>query len=220
MKRQSSKILYFALGLLLAFLLWTLGVRAIDVQQIGPRGSWVGFAVLNAWFHSLTGTHMALYTVTDWLGLVPVALCLGFAALGLVQMIRRKSLFKVDPDILALGGFYILVFSAYIFFEMFAVNYRPVLIEGRLEASYPSSTTLMTLCVIPAAIMQLRRRSSKRLSAPICGALWIFAAFMVVGRLISGVHWLSDIAGGVLLAGGLVLLYYASLLRLCGEAEG
>ena len=40
-----------------------------------------------------------------------------------------------------------------------------------------------------------------------CEKIWIFALLMVVARLLSGVHWLTDIVGGVLLSTGLVTLY-------------
>ena len=101
---------------------------------------------------------MDLYHVTDWLSLIPLGFILGFAILGLMQWIRRKQLLKVDHSILALGGFYIVVMAAYIIFEQFVINYRPVLINGILEASYPSSTTMLVMCVIPTAIMQLQER--------------------------------------------------------------
>ena len=101
------------------------------------NGSRVGFAAINGAFHALTGVHWALYTLTDWLGLVPIGIALGFAVLGLVQLIRRKSLLKVDRDILILGGFYIVVLAAYLLFETVVINFRPVLIDGKLEASYP-----------------------------------------------------------------------------------
>lgn len=196
--------------LLAAFGLWTLFVCRIDVLAIGPQNSQVGFATLNGWFHGLTGVHWYLYVLTDWLGLVPVAICLGFAGLGLVQSIRRRSLRKVDLNLLALGGFYLLVMGAYLFFEKHVVNYRPVLIEGFLEASYPSSTTLLVLCVLPTARMQLRQRiQTGCLRRGVSWLLMIFELFMVIGRLISGVHWLTDIVGGVLLSGGLVALYRA-----------
>lgn len=199
-----------ALGLLAAFALWTLAVKTVDVRTIGPCGSAVGFAAVNGWFHSLTGVHMTLYTITDWLGLVPVAFGFGFAILGLVQWIRRKSICKVDRSILVLGIFYIVTLAAYLLFEEWVINYRPVLIQGFLEASYPSSTTLLVLCVMPTAQFQLRSRiQNPILRRIICASITAFMVFMVVGRLLSGVHWLTDILGGILLASGLVMLYDA-----------
>ena len=197
-----------SLGLLGAFVLWTTVISLIDVQPIGPQGSTVGFATLNGFVHNLTGVHMTLYTITDWLGLVPVVFGFGFAMLGLVQWIKRTSILKVDRSILILGGFYIVTLAAYLFFESYVVNYRPVLIEGYLEASYPSSTTLLVLCVMPTAMMQLRDRIKQPiLRKCVSIAIAAFIAFMVIGRLISGVHWLTDILGGVLLSAVLVMLY-------------
>ena len=199
-----------AVMMLAAFAVWTVMLRYADVQAIGPQESEVGFAAVNGWFHSLTGVHMSLYTVTDWLGLVPVAFGLGFAVLGLVQWIRRRSFLQVDRSILVLGIFYIAVTAAYLLFERVVINCRPVLIEGNLEASYPSSTTLLVMCVMPTAIMQLRDRIQNRsLKTAVTAVLTLFIAFMVIGRLISGVHWLSDIIGGALLSTGLVTLYAA-----------
>ena len=127
-------------GLIGAFALWTVLIRWVDVQAVGQNGTKIGFADFNVWFHQLTGVHMTLYTITDWLGLVPIFICLCFGVLGLVQLIKRRSLLRVDPDILLLGIYYVLVIACYLIFEMIPINYRPVLIEGRLEASYPSST--------------------------------------------------------------------------------
>ena len=197
-----------ALGLLAAFALWTIAIRFIDVQPIGPQGSTVGFATLNSIIHTRTGVHMQHYTITDWLGLVPVAFGLGFAMLGLAQWIKRKSLLKVDRSILVLGGCYIATMAAYLVFESFVINYRPVLIAGNLEASYPSSTTLLVLCVMPTAMMQLRGRINNRvLRGGVSIAIASFIVFMVAGRLVSGVHWLTDIIGGILLSAGLVMIY-------------
>ena len=194
--------------LLVAFILWTVAICFVDVQAIGPQGSSVGFAGINQFVHNLTGVHFSLYVITDWLGLVPIFVCMGFGILGLTQWIKRKSICKVDYDILVLGGFYILTITAYLLFECVVINYRPVLINGYLEVSYPSSTTMLVMCVMPTAVMQFQCRIKNRILRYIVTAIIrVFIAFMVIGRLVSGVHWLTDIMGGVLLSMGLVMMY-------------
>ena len=143
MRIEKSKQLLAAICLLVGFALWTVAVSWVDVQPIGPMESAVGFAAFNRCVQELTGLHMELYYVTDWLSLVPLGIVIGFSALGLMQWVKRKSLWKVDASLLCLGGFYLSVFAGYILFEALEIYYRPVLIEGVLEVSYPSSTTLL-----------------------------------------------------------------------------
>lgn len=209
--KQEAKEKFYIAGILLgAFVLWTAAVRFVDVQAIGPQGSTVGFATFNGWVHTMTGVHMTLYTITDWLGLVPLGFALGFAILGLIQWMKRGRLRQVDYSILVLGGFYLVVMAAYVLFEQFVVNYRPVLIGGILEASYPSSTTMLVLCVMPTAIMQLNARIKKHILRRCTAVVMIvFVVFMVIGRFLSGVHWVTDIIGGTLLSVGLVMMYHA-----------
>ena len=192
------------------FVLWTVLVCFVDVRAIGPQGSSVGFATLNGYIHDLTGVNMRLYVITDWLGLVPIGVAFGFAVLGLVQWIKRKSLLKVDRSILTLGGFYIVVMAAYILFEIVVINYRPTLIGGYLEASYPSSTTMLVMCVMPTAMMQFSKRIKNELFRRCVMFIIIaFIVFMVIGRLVSGVHWITDIIGGALFSTSIVLMYYS-----------
>ena len=209
---KKRKCIHFGLGmgLLAAFLLWTWAVCEIDVQQIGPNGTSVGFAAINAAFHEMTGVHMPLYIVTDWLGLVPICIVIGFGIMGMLQWIRRKRLTAVDRDILLLGVFYLTVIAAYCLFEYVIINYRPVLMNGNLEVSYPSSTTLLVLSVMPTAMLQLHKRIQReKLRWCTHIVLGTFTLFAVIGRLLSGVHWLTDIIGGCLLSGGLVAMYAA-----------
>lgn len=183
--------------------------KLVDVSSIGPLNTEVGFASINSYVHRLTGVNYSLYTLTDWLGLVPIFVCVGFGVLGLVQWIKGKSIRKVDFDILVLGGFYTVTIAVFLLFEYIAVNYRPVLIDGHLEASYPSSTTLLVMCVMPTAILQFNRRIKNKIVRYIVAVtIVVFTLFMVIGRLISGVHWFSDIVGGLLLSSGLVMMYH------------
>ncbi len=207
---KQKKNFITSIAFFLLFILWTVAVSFVEVKPIGPLGSSVGFATLNGFVHNFTGVSFVLYNITDWLGLVPFAVCFGFGVLGLIKLIKRKSILKVDYDILALGVFYIVVIAVYLLFETVVINYRPVLINGVLEVSYPSSTTMLTLCVMPTAIMQFKNRIKNKTARNIIIILAVsFTVFMVVGRIISGVHWISDIIGGALLSAGLVQLYNA-----------
>jgi undecaprenyl-diphosphatase len=206
-------------GLLAAFGLWTLLIQTVDIRAAGPEGTTIGLAAFNVWVHTLTGVHMALYTITDWLGLVPIGICCCFGVLGLVQLIRRRSLRRVDPDLLLLGAYYLVVIAGYLVFEMIPINYRPVLIDGRLEASYPSSTTLLVLSVMPTLRFQADRRIKRSALRKAAAAAAGFSAFMVIGRLASGVHWATDIIASVLLSGGLFLLYRAAVAHADAKRE-
>ena len=207
MKREKKNLLQ-SLAFLSSFCIWTAIIRLVDVNSIGPNGSSVGLSKLNGFFHGLTGVNMWLYTLTDWLGLVPIAVALIFAVLGLCQWIKRKNILKVDFSLLILGVYYIVVIIAYVIFEKVVINYRPILIEGYLEASYPSSTTMLVLCVMGTTLAQINERiKNKKAKLFVRCIIVAFTLFMVIGRLISGVHWLSDIVGGVLLSFGLIKLY-------------
>lgn len=212
-KKRGKSFLIFGVGLLIIFVVFTILIQAVDVKPLGVNGTNIGFSALNTWFHSLTGVNWALYNITDWLGLVPVFICMAFGGVGLFQLIKRKSLLKVDSDIIILGIYYVIVISGYLIFEMIPINYRPILINGFLEASYPSSTTLLVLSVMPTLIFQANRRLKNTiLKKTIAIIAEIFTIFMVVGRLVSGVHWLTDIIGSILLSAGLFYIYKGIVL--------
>ena len=212
MNSITRRNLVAGVALLAAFALLTVLVQLVDVRPVGQNGTNVGFATFNIWFHGLTGVHMRIYTITDWLGLVPIAISLGFTAMGAVQLVRRRSLLKVDPDILLLGVYYIAVIFFYLLFKAVSINYRPVPIDGAMEASYPSSTTLLVLSVMPTLKFQIDRRAgSPALRKATTLFFDAFSALMVAGRLVSGVHWATDIVGSVLLAGALFMLYHCAV---------
>ena len=212
MVKSQKRDLITGTGSLIGFVLLTILIQIVDVQPAGPDGTRIGFAAFNVWFHRMTGVHMMIYTITDWLGLVPVCVCLGFGTAGIIQSIRRRSILKVDLDIILLGVYYVLVIIMYLVFERVPVNYRPVLINGVLEASYPSSTTLLVLSVMPTLKYQNDRRTKNRPVRRMTDAFVIlFSAFMVIGRLIAGVHWATDIVGSVLLSAGLFMIYRSAV---------
>ena len=219
MKENGKRLLFFGSIFIIVFAIWTVLIQKVDVQPLGVNGTNIGFATVNCWFHKLTGVHMEIYHITDWLGLVPIFICMIFGCIGCIQLIKRKSLLKVDYDIVFLGTYYMIVILGYLIFEMVPINYRPILIGEFLEASYPSSTTLLVLCVMPTLIEQMNRRSENETVKRIIKVLVIcFSVFMVLGRVISGVHWLTDIVGSIMLSAGLFCIYKAVVL-LCYKGQ-
>lgn len=216
MKENGKRVLFTGGMLVVAFVVWTALIQIVDVQPVGQQGTDIGFATFNSWFHKLTGVHMSIYTITDWMGLIPIFVCMIFGGIGFIQLVKRRSLFKVDYDIIFLGIYYVIVIFGYLIFEMIPINYRPILIEGVMESSYPSSTTLLVLSVMLTVIFQTNRRiENVMVKKTICILTSIFSIFMVVGRLIAGVHWFTDIVGSIMLSVGLFCIYKAVVLMCC-----
>ena len=207
-KKKERRLFVLSLLSLVLFLILTAALCFVDSRPIGPSGSEVGLAGVNGAFTSFSGVHLSLYTVTDWLGILPILIAFCYFCLGLFQWFRRKRILLVDRSILMLGAFYCLVMLVFVLFEAFPLNFRPVLIEGRLEASYPSSTTLLFISVMSTAAIELRQRIKRRsLSVLLTSVFCLLVIFAVIARLFSGVHWLTDIVGGALLSTWLVLGY-------------
>lgn len=210
MDNSKSKIvkLISAIVFFVLFLGFTALVKFVDVQPVGPEGSLIGFAKLNIAVNHFFGWNSFCYYMTQIFGVLAILVALGFAVVGLVQMAKRKSIFKVDREILILGCFYVIVICFYVLFEKIVINYRPVIMEEGLEASYPSTHTLLILSIFGSAFMLLNQYIKNNTLLLICK---IFAAAIiiltVVGRLICGVHWFTDIIGGILLSAALLSFF-------------
>ena len=195
--------------LILLAVVFTILVKVVDVKQVGVNGTSIGFATLNQFVFKTTGVNMIWYHITDWLGLVPIFMAMVYSLIGLIQLIKRKSLFKVDKEIIILGLFYIVVISLYIFFEKVIVNYRPILMNGFLEASYPSSHTLMTICLCGSSIIVNKKLFNNKITKFMNILSLVIVMITVIGRLISGVHWFTDIIGGIFISIALLMTFHS-----------
>ena len=215
MKQKKYALTARISGLLFAVLI--ILFRFVDVQAIGPEGTRIGLSQLNRFVFESLGVHMLWYEITDWLGIAAILTALGFAVVGLVQWIRRKNIWKVDREILVLGGLYFILIGLYVLFELAVVNYRPIIMPGSThpEASFPSSHTML-VCVIMGSAIPILGKYVK--SETLCAALQVICAAIItitiLGRLISGVHWFTDILGGILISVMLLNLYTAILERI------
>lgn len=211
---MKTKFYFIAsLFLFILFIVFTILVICVDVQPIGPNFSSVGLATINGFFRDSVGYNPILYKITELIGFSAIFTVLGFASFGLFQLVKRKSLLKVDSDIYILGGLYLLVAAVYYFFEINIINYRPVIINGEPEASFPSSHVMLICTIMGSAIMQfINRTKNKKLLFSAVTIYSVIIAITVIGRLLSGVHWFSDIIGSLILSGSLLMLYNSCIL--------
>lgn len=190
-------------------IIYTILVKTVDVKPIGPQESKVGFSALNKAFSNLVGSNMTIYKITEVFGLILLLLVVIYGCIGIGQLITRKSLLKVDKQIIKLGCLYVLMMVVYVLFEKVVINYRPVLIDGELEASYPSSHTLLALCVGLSSLKVSKKYFNKKYIKIISIITISLMSIVFIGRTISGVHWISDIIGGLIIS--LTLLSYFNL---------
>ncbi len=197
--------------LIICAIAYTFLVKTVDVKPIGPDNTSVGFATVNEAIANKLPFNETLYKITKYLGYVSLAAVGAYAIVGLIQLITRKSLFKVDREIIALGIFFVIVLALYVAFEIVIVNYRPVILDSEVgvEASFPSSHTVLAICVCTSIIMVNKKifNEVKGIKLVNIGALIVLFG-TAIGRTLSGVHWISDIMGGVVISAALLMTFY------------
>lgn len=206
---KSKKFFRLCLIYFVLFVGFTLCVKFIDVDAIGPKDSCVGFSHINKFFHEIIGVNFTLYKIIDLAGIIAFFIGLIFTITGLVQWIKRKKILKVDKNILALGIFYFSTFIVYLFFQLVVINNRPVLIDSNLESSFPSSTTVMSITFLLSALYQVDYYiKNVKVKNTLKTIAIIYCLFLLIGRIISGVHWFTDIIGGIIIGTCLLYFYY------------
>ena len=211
--KNRKQALWISFAFFILFAAFTAVVMTVDVQPIGPQGTSVGLASINGAYAKTIGYRDGWYQLSQTTGLFSLLTAAAFALWTLGQMIRRKGILHAEKRLLLLMAFYVLVGALYVLFNHVVINYRPVILEEGLEPSYPSSHTLLALFVMGTAIFQFCARFTDRRALRIAtvGPCAMLLALTVVGRMLSGVHWLTDIFGSFLLSGALVFLYLGML---------
>ena len=194
----------------LCFIIFTILVKIIDLEPAGAEGSLIGFASLNTWVFQLLGTNHFCYLLTQFFGILALLAAAVLAILGLIQLIQRKNLLKVDHEILMAGIVYALLILLYVLFEKLAINYRPVVLDQELEASYPSTHTMLILTIFGTVITLAGKYIKSPKAALVLKLICILIIWLtLIFRLLSGVHWFTDIIGGLLISLCLISLFKA-----------
>lgn len=210
---MKKRYLTITVLILVSSIIFIILLKKVDIQCDAVNNSCIGFATINQFIFEKIGVNMIWYTITDWLGLIPILISMVYGIIGLKQLIKQKSIKNIDKEIIILGLFYVSVISIYILFEKYIINYRPILMNGFLEASFPSSHTLMTICLCGSSII-INNRLFKNKFTKIVDVISLFIIIItIIGRLLSGVHWFTDIIGGILISSFLLMLF-SSILNL------
>ena len=209
MKKEVKGIIFTILFFVL-FVGFLYCVKNIDVDSIGPNGGKVGLSHINKQVFDKFGQDPNWDKISDYILYGAMATVAIFALIGLKQLIQRKSLLKIDADIYLLAAFYVVVVGVYVAFDKVIINCRPIVTDEGIEASFPSSHTLITLCFLATTMIQVANRVKNKAIKVIIDLVCIACiVVMSVARLKAGMHWFSDVVGAILLGMFLVMLYYS-----------
>ena len=210
MKNKKISLIFSSVLILLA-VTFTILVKTVDVKPVGANNTNIGFSGLNMFIFNAIGVNNLWYKITDLLGFVPIVIAISYVVIGIVQLIKRKSFLKIDKEIVILGIFYIVLVCIYVLFEKVVINFRPILIDGMLEASYPSSHTMLAVCFCGTSIILNKRLFNNKIAKVVNILSAVIIAITPVGRLLSGVHWFTDIVGGVIISAALIMSYFSAI---------
>lgn len=206
--RKKSLIQFVAVTLIAV--VFTVLVKIVDVGFVSSTGNLVGFSSVNIPFSQKFGFNPIFYKVSEVLGYLIFLVIAVFAFIGCYQLIKRKSLMKVDKDLYALAITYVFTFALYIFFDkVLVINLRPIIMAGEsiAEPSFPSSHTLLAVSVLGTAISECGKIRKKSFRVSLVIVLAILMGATVLSRLFSGVHWVTDIIAGILWGEVMMTLY-------------
>ena len=206
---MKKRLLITGTLLLIMSIVFTILITKVDISNIGPENSAVGFASIN---YKLTFNYNEkIYKISEYLGYVALLIPVVYAGFGFIQLIKNKSFKKINRELYILAGFYAVILLTYVLFEKLTLNYRPVILDEGLEASFPSSHTLMSLCFSISAIIANKSMFKDKFKL-VNILLLILGVSIVLTRYISGVHWFTDIVGSVLIS-STYITYFKALIK-------
>ena len=190
------------------FILFTVLITTVDVKVFKATDSKIGFYSLNTKVLNLISGSEKWDKITD-LGIIfLMACCLIPPFVGFIQLIKRKSLKKVDFCLVAFTISVGILVLFFILFEVVHVNYRPILENGKKKGSYPSSHTLgATFAFLALNSLLLKYVKNKYAYYTLSALLAVISVITIVGRLLCQMHFITDIIGAILLSCAVYFTY-------------
>lgn len=204
---------------LVLFIALIVCLKKVDVapHEVGS----IGLHTLNVEVREEIGTNMDYYKMSDILGYLSFLTVLFFVILGAYQLVKRKSLKKIDKEIWCVAILYICMGIVYVLFDkVIVLNYRPIMLDGVFEPSFPSTHTFLSICLLGSMMVMnnlyfdklFKKNAVRRLILNMILIVMMFGIIYL--RLFSGVHWFTDILGGILL-GTAFVAFFKSAISCC-----
>ena len=209
-KRQSWFLI--ATTLTVFFVVFTLTLKLVDMQS--DSSQFIGWASINIWWRDLIGVHFSWHIISHFIALISLLVLTGILIWQVITVFHRRKLSALtrnwwvfDITLLALG-------LSYLLFQIVAINYRPIQVDGAIEISYPSSHSLLITTTWLLIIFRLRREIQSQTWRRILIIVgWTLMLTGVIARLLCGYHWFTDIVGGVLLGTVFAAWYQAFVVE-------
>ena len=201
---------------LVAFVVFTILVKTVDVDYLALGNYKIGFKSFNYETQSKIldmARQSPMKKLSDVLLYVSIGSCLIYVVIGIYQLIKTKSLFKVNYRLYMLALTYVSIAVIYFIFEILKINYSPDLTNG-LKASYPSSHVFIgatLICVNIYAAMEMLNMNEENKWLRTVGYIagLVICVALIVSRTLSAKHWATDIIASVILTGFIVSLFIA-----------
>ncbi len=134
---------------------------------------------------------------------ISILFILGLIIYGIYQLYKRKSLFKVDKDIILTGfGFVFIIIIWFIFDKFIDINYRPIAVNGSAQTSFPSTHVMLACFSLLATTRIILKRNTNELKYNIItyGGVSILVILCSLGRILSKMHWTTDVLGAIFIS--------------------
>lgn len=188
-----SLVLFNILMILLCF---------VNVKEVEPFGKIGLYGFNNTYRHDYNKTLDIISDVLLYLSIAAFVAAVVYFAYGLI----KNKFKKVDYRLLVYFIITVCVVITYLIFDhVVKLNNRPNIIDGELEGSFPSTHVLMaTYLLLPLTTLFFKEGREKDTKKIDLDTIVTTIAFVIIGamfvlRLWSGMHWMTDCIGGVLL---------------------
>lgn len=187
--------LYTILGASFLFLFILLIILlCFDKAVIAENGYEVGLSHINNLVNYSYKENVDL--MSDLIFYVTFIVVIYAFSIGLYQLIKKKSLYKVDKSIIIFGIALVIAIIVWLLFDkVIELNIRPT---HKIEGSFPSTHVMLaTFFALSCHGFLCLRDQDKLIKYSSLVLAIIIIVIVTITRVIAGVHYITDVCGGL-----------------------